>query len=109
MFFNTYYKPIKMEIKSILITLWKKQGLSSEQIKERAEQLGYTLPPEYNIVTQEVRNPRKAGSIKNSPTITFRPTPENDIYIKNIKKGDKSSFINRAIKFLIEHKKSKWN
>jgi hypothetical protein len=98
-----------MEIKPALLNIWKKQGLTEAQITERAEQLGYTFPEDYKIVTQEVRNPRLAGSIKNSPTVTFRPTPEIDKYLQNIRKGKKSNFLNEAIKFYIQNEKSKWN
>jgi hypothetical protein len=98
-----------MQIKPILITLWKKQGLTEEEIIARARSLNLELPEDYELINRELRNPRLAGSIKNSPTVTFRPTPEIDKYLQNIRKGKKSNFINKAILFYIQNEKSKWN
>lgn len=91
-----------MEIKPTLLKIWKKQGLSQDQITERAGRLGYELPADHKLIGQDLRNPRPAGSIKNYPMQSFRPTPETDTFLQNLPKRSKSAFINKAIKFYIE-------
>jgi hypothetical protein len=100
------------QIAPILLRIWKQQGLTSDEIIARAESLGFTLPDDLESAESPAiitKSSRVKGSIKNYPMRAFKPTTRTDAILSNIKKGEISLFINKAIQFYTESKNQNGN
>lgn len=98
---------------NLLLKVWTRNGMSLQWIKDKNQELGYTLPPffEKTYVQKEpqplpkvtpaeevIKEPREK-KIYHNP-IAFRPNDEvSEIIRSKIPKGQLSKTINNAIKF----------